>query len=210
MESEARYRTLFEYAPDGIVIADSESYYLDANTAVCQMFGYTREEFIGLHASDIVHVEELPNIDPALKTIESRSEYNREWQFRRKGRLPVPGEVIATAMPDGNLLGVIRDITERKQSGAVRESYSAIVEFSEDAIVGKDLTGRHYLVESGSRKDVRLYEPGDDRGVDNKDHSGGPERRRTPDPGWDRPGARSWTTSKPFGSRRTVDRLTFQ
>ena len=29
--SEARYRALFEYAPDGILIADRNSYYLDAN-----------------------------------------------------------------------------------------------------------------------------------------------------------------------------------
>ena len=52
--SEARYRALFEYAPDGIVIADSESNYIDANASMCRMLGYTRDELIGLHASDIV------------------------------------------------------------------------------------------------------------------------------------------------------------
>ena len=52
--SEARYRTLFEYAPDGIVIADRESHYIDANASICRMLGYSRDELIGLHASDIV------------------------------------------------------------------------------------------------------------------------------------------------------------
>src|SRR5580692_9237441 len=51
---EARHRALFEYAPDGIVIADPESYYLDANSSMCRMLGYTRDELVGLHASDIV------------------------------------------------------------------------------------------------------------------------------------------------------------
>jgi PAS domain-containing protein len=37
--AEARYRALFEYAPDGILIADSQSYYLDANPSICIMLG---------------------------------------------------------------------------------------------------------------------------------------------------------------------------
>ena len=35
-QSEARYRALFEHAPDGIVIADSQSTYLDANASICR------------------------------------------------------------------------------------------------------------------------------------------------------------------------------
>jgi len=63
--SEARYRTLFEYAPDGIVIADRESYYIDANPSLCRMLGYSRDEFIGLHASNIVAEAEIQHIGPA-------------------------------------------------------------------------------------------------------------------------------------------------
>jgi PAS domain S-box-containing protein len=113
--SEARYRTLFDYAPDGIVIADSKSFYLDANPSICRMLGYTREEFIGLHASNIVSQKEIQNIAPALGAIKARTDYNREWQFKRKDGSFFDAEVIATAMPDGNLLGMIRDITERKK-----------------------------------------------------------------------------------------------
>jgi len=51
---EASYRALFEYAPDGILIADAQSYYLDANPSICNMLGYTRDELIGMHATDIV------------------------------------------------------------------------------------------------------------------------------------------------------------
>ena len=65
-QSEGRYRTLFEYAPDGIVIADRESFYIDANAGMCRMLGYTRSEFIGLHATDIVIPAEVPHIGPAL------------------------------------------------------------------------------------------------------------------------------------------------
>ena len=112
--TEARYRALFENAPDGIVIADSQSYYLDANASICRMLGYARDELIGLHASDIVAPAEIQNIAPALSEIKSRPDYHREWQFRRKDGSMFPAEVIATLMPDGNLMGMIRDITERK------------------------------------------------------------------------------------------------
>jgi PAS domain S-box-containing protein len=112
--SEARYHTLFENAPDGILIADSESRYLDANSSICRMLGYAREEIIGLHASDIVARTEVGYIQPALTAIKTGSAYHREWQFRRKDGSYFNAEVIATTMPDGNLMGMVRDITERK------------------------------------------------------------------------------------------------
>jgi PAS domain S-box-containing protein len=114
--SEASYRTLFDCAPDGIVIADPQSYYLDANASICRMLGYTREELIGKHAADIVVPEEIENIEPALRAIKSHSDYHREWKFRRKDGSVFDAEVIATAMPNGNLMGMIRDITERKRA----------------------------------------------------------------------------------------------
>jgi PAS domain S-box-containing protein len=120
-ESEARYRKLFECAPDGILIADSESRYLDANPSICQMLGYTRDELIGLHASDIVAPIEVGHIERALDEIKSTSDHHREWTFRRKDGSTVDAEVIATMMPDGRLLGMIRDISERKQAEAERE-----------------------------------------------------------------------------------------
>src|SRR6202790_2360564 len=46
--SEARYGALFECAPDGLLIANFDGYYIDANPSMCKMLGYTREEVIGL------------------------------------------------------------------------------------------------------------------------------------------------------------------
>ena len=114
--SEARYRTLFDYAPDGILIADRESYYIDANPSMCRMLGYSRDELIGLHASDVVVEEEVEHIEPALRAIAAASDYHREWQFRRKDGSAFAADVIATAMPDGNLLGMVRDATERNKA----------------------------------------------------------------------------------------------
>src|SRR5689334_15093383 len=113
---EAHYRALFDYAPDGIVIADGNSYYLDANPAICRMLGYARDELIGLHATDIVVPEEVVHIDPALDAIKSTANYNREWLFRRKDGTTFAADVMATVMPDGNLMAVVRDVTARKEA----------------------------------------------------------------------------------------------
>ena len=51
---EDQYRTLFDYLPDGILIADHGSYYLDANASMCAMLGYAHAELVGKHATDIV------------------------------------------------------------------------------------------------------------------------------------------------------------
>jgi PAS domain S-box-containing protein len=127
--SEARYRTLFEYAPEGIIISDPRAYYIDANASMCRMLGYARDELIGLHASDIVAQAEIKHIEPALKTINSGSDYRRQWQLRRKDGSVFDADVIATQMPDGNVLGMVGDITDRKS--ADQQTANALRELSD-------------------------------------------------------------------------------
>jgi two-component system, sensor histidine kinase and response regulator len=131
--SEGRYRALFENAPDGILIADPKSTYLDANESICRMLGYTSEELIGMHATDIVIPTEFDHIGLALTAIKATPDYHREWQFRRKDNSVFVGEVIAASMPDGNLVGMIRDITERKQTERRLEMRNTISQVLADA-----------------------------------------------------------------------------
>ena len=146
LQSETRYRALFEYAPDGILISDTLSNQLDANPSICRMLGYTREELIGLHTSDFVTLAEVPQIDVGLAEISRQSGYHREWQFRRKDGSVFSADVIATQMPDGNLMGMIRDVTERKRTqDALRESAAhmqAIQDNMVDGVVTINSQGR--------------------------------------------------------------------
>jgi PAS domain S-box-containing protein len=135
-ESEARYRSLFEHAPDGIVIADPEGTYLDANASICRMLGYTRDELIGLDAADIVVPEETTHIGPALSAIKAKADYHRDWRFRRKNGSVLDTEVTGNLMPDGNVLGMIRDITGRKQAEeTLRLLNSAVLQSKESILI---------------------------------------------------------------------------
>ncbi len=115
-ESEDRYRTLFDYAPDGILIATPDRRYIDVNPSMCRMLRRTREETIGLYATDIVAPVEHDRIDPTMQSIAARDEHQNEWQIQRGDGTVFAADVIATQMPDGNVLGMFRDITERNRA----------------------------------------------------------------------------------------------
>ncbi|MFH1849898.1 MAG: response regulator [archaeon] len=62
-ESEARYRTIFTGAAEGILIADLQTtIFRYANPAVCRMFGYTEGEFLQRGVADIHPEESLESI----------------------------------------------------------------------------------------------------------------------------------------------------
>jgi len=139
--SESLYRSLFENAPIGIVITDNENCYLDANSSACKMLGYTHEELVGLHASKIVTQVVMEYFVPALECNKARKDNSRELLLQRKDGSQFPAEVMSTMMPDGKLTGIFRDISERHKAQMISNRLAAIVESSDDAIIGKDLNG---------------------------------------------------------------------
>ena len=62
-ESENKFRSIFEQATDGIMIADAETKKLiNANKSMCAMLGYACDEIVGLSVDDIHPKEDLPAI----------------------------------------------------------------------------------------------------------------------------------------------------
>ncbi|EXI77864.1 MAG: Bacteriophytochrome cph2 [Candidatus Accumulibacter appositus] len=115
--SEARYRTLFESAPDGIAVfsGSAEGQLIEGNTSLCQLLGYSRDELIAMRPTDIVTEPDIAQIGPAIDVAQSMPSHQGEWRFKRKDGSGITTEVVATTMPDGDFLALIRDITERKK-----------------------------------------------------------------------------------------------
>jgi PAS domain S-box-containing protein len=59
---------------------------------------------------------ETRHIGPALHAITTSEGYHREWRFRRKDGSTFTADVIGAMMPDGNLIGMVRDTTERNRT----------------------------------------------------------------------------------------------
>ena len=113
-ETEGRYRSLFESAPDGILVADSKGTYVDANPSALAMLGYSRDELIGMKSEEILVPREHARVDLALTEINRGVEHRHEWQFRRKNGSEFHADVMASVMADGRILALVRDVTERK------------------------------------------------------------------------------------------------
>jgi PAS domain S-box-containing protein len=114
--SEERYRSLFENAPDGISVAHAGKHFVEVNSNLCRMLGYTRDELIGQPTSMIVPKSELPRHGEWVGFLKDNAAYRQERWLRRKDGSELPVEVIANLLPDGNLQATVRDITERQKA----------------------------------------------------------------------------------------------
>jgi PAS domain S-box-containing protein len=120
----SRYRVLFELAGVGIFIADPRGRYVDVNAMGCRMLGYTREELLALSVGDIVSSEDAARVRPELARLRAGEALLSRWHLRRKDGTLFPGDVNATALPDGYLMGVLRDVTAEVERTRVLERVS--------------------------------------------------------------------------------------
>lgn len=122
-ESEERFRTLIEHATEAICIADGQGRNIEANSHACRMFGYTREEFARIGVADTVPPADRPLIGQRFAKMREGVPQRWERDLIRKDGTQFPVEISARFLPDGRLLAIMRDVTERKRAEeALRES----------------------------------------------------------------------------------------
>ena len=111
---DSSYRALVESASDGIFCTSRDGGFLDANAAGCRMLGYKREELLALNVRDVFAPEETARVAPEIAGVHAGQVVHSEWLLQRKDGTRFPGEVDATALPDGRLVSIVRDRTELK------------------------------------------------------------------------------------------------
>ena len=118
-ESEERYRTLFEESRDTIYITARDGEFIDINQSGLDLFGYTREEMIGLDVREIyVDPDDRYRFQQEIEQKGSVRDY--EVKFCKKDGTEMDCLLSSTVRraTDGRILGyqgIIRDITERKR-----------------------------------------------------------------------------------------------
>jgi len=68
-ESRDLFRNAFEYSGIGMALSDAQGNYITVNKAFAEMFGYSREEMIGMNFKEITHEEDLPGSLEKLKEL---------------------------------------------------------------------------------------------------------------------------------------------
>jgi PAS domain S-box-containing protein len=149
MESESKYRTLFETAEDGLLIADTETrQFLHANPAMCRMLGYSEKELQEKSLGDIHPADALPHIFSQFEGM-ARSEVTLVPDvlcLRKDGSVfPVDINAGHVKIQGQNCnVGFFRDISERKQAEETLRLFKALVENASDAIGMATPDGKHY------------------------------------------------------------------
>lgn len=121
--SEHRFREIIEHAPDAILQVDSAGAVVIANSTAVEIFGYSREELLGLNVDMLVpeayraaHAEQRKAFVAA--GITRPMGQGLDLRARRKDGTEVPVEISLSPVKTGNeiyITAVVRDVSERKR-----------------------------------------------------------------------------------------------
>ncbi len=130
LDSENKYRTFFENSLDAMFISKPDGQILEANTAACEMFGYTEEELIQGGRNAIVDPDDH-GVRAALLERARTGRFAGELTHKRKDGAKLPTEITSVIFKtkDGDERSsiILRDISERKRAEkALRESEAFI------------------------------------------------------------------------------------
>src|SRR3990167_847806 len=157
-----RLSSFLEAMPDALVIINQNGNIVFVNAQTEVLFGYKRTELLGKqveylmperfsqhHSNHRTKYFENPRVRPMGKGLELYAKHKNGHEFSVDISLsPIETEEGLVA------LATIRDITDRKQVEEYTARLSAIVEFSDDAIISKDLHGNILSWNKGAE---RLY-----------------------------------------------------
>ncbi|HEY6124423.1 MAG TPA: PAS domain S-box protein, partial [Steroidobacteraceae bacterium] len=133
-DSEARYRSLVDHAPEAITVIDPDSQsFVEANEPALRLFKMTRDQLLAVHL-DAVSAEMQPDGQPAnaprqhLKLAAAGESQVFEWIHRDSTGRDIPCEVRLARLQGGSKALVrasITDISERKRAEIIMENERA-------------------------------------------------------------------------------------
>jgi len=113
--SEEKYRMVMEQASDGIIIADRNGQFLDANPRMLELLDYSREEFLRKSMGEIIASDDLARDPLNIGELQTGKVTRKERKFVRRDGRTVEVEIGITVLSDGRLQEIVRDVSERKR-----------------------------------------------------------------------------------------------
>jgi PAS domain S-box-containing protein len=137
-ESEERYRTLVEHAPEAIVVLDLDLHrFVDLNKNAERLFGMSREQLLRVgpaEVSPVLQPDQRPSAEAAIEEIQMTAQSGSPrfaWTHCNAAGEEIPCEISLVRLPSSgrNLVrGSIVDISERKQAEAEIRKLNADLE----------------------------------------------------------------------------------
>lgn len=142
MESEDKYRGIFNTSSDGFLIFNKNEIIVDVNQAGAALYGYTREEMTGMAGKELALSDYHHQMKEPWRQLTTRGEFHLEAIGLRKNGTTFHTEVHGTTFKlrgKNHVVAMIRDITEILQSKKVlqesEQKYRILVESSLQGIL---------------------------------------------------------------------------
>ncbi len=115
-QSEEKYRSLFEQASDAIMITDFAGNFLDVNTSLCNMFGYTKEQLLEMNISKLIDSEQLKERPIRFDQLaEGVHVFSERRMVDRNGKI-IDVEANVKKFDFDKVLAIARDVSARKRA----------------------------------------------------------------------------------------------
>jgi PAS domain S-box-containing protein len=114
--SEQNYKSLFEQASDAIMVTDTSGTFVEVNSSMCRLIGYSREELLQMNIASLIDPEQL-RINPIkFKELIAGEHVINERSMLHKNGTRIPVEANVKKFGDKYLMAIARDISERRNT----------------------------------------------------------------------------------------------
>ena len=130
--SEDKFRTIFDQANDGMLIIDiSKQIFIETNRTFCRMLGYSRQEMLGLGIADIHPEKDLAAVQAVFEQqLQGQLSVAENVPVKRRDGTVFYTDISAARIDMGGnicMMGIFRDISERRQSEKLLRESEAFV-----------------------------------------------------------------------------------
>ncbi len=163
LESEEKYRTVFENAGDAIAIHNLNGHLIEVNDIFCRRFGYSLEELLTMKVGDVDDPVHARNIEGRIQELIKNGHIVFETvHITRDGR-KIPTEASAVLFHLANkplVMSIARDITGRKRTeeALLKNTEELRIHQVELETQAEELRQSHLALEESRDKYLDLYE----------------------------------------------------
>ncbi|MDR3580698.1 MAG: PAS domain S-box protein [Oryzomonas sp.] len=145
------FRTILASSVDGFTLANATGYIIDVNESYSQMLGYTRDQLLTMHMSDVEAIDSAGDVAKRSQEIMQKGSLRFDTKQLHKNGNAIDVEVSVNYSPHngGSFFSIVRDITKRKQAEEAlqksEEKFTKVFKVSPEAMVITSMVDGRYL-----------------------------------------------------------------